>query len=616
MLFSPAESRVRQQFWDQRLPAFSDVDGVDPNWDAHIYTLEGSEDVRGLVFSPDGKLLASVHTFSVRLWNASTGTHLMELAVRAYPSGSIQFSGNSQLLAARYDDQTVRVWDITTWTQVHTLQCRDGRVESLICLSDSQLLAAASSSSEDNQVQIWNAKTGAHQKTITLTAYNHIIRAIAVSPDFQLVATSRIHSISLWNMAASTAPFLFQVCANTKVKAIAFSPDSKILVVACDEKLHFWNTTSATVERTLEDTDMELGVKVESIAFSPDGQLLASSSKHKVTLWSLTTGSYRDIALDIHPWPRALAFSPDNQLLATSSMDHKIELWDTAYVDQHSGGHLTEKRIMRPQNIAFSPNGRFVMSQSHKTLQLWDAFTGTLRWSHGNEKEICDAHFSPDGKFVAFRSFISGDRTLGYTCAVECGTVERMLDSQMKHLSCPVVYSEKAQLIAGCGVGNSIQIHNATTGSYKCTLEGHTDKIHAIAFSPNGQTLVSLAKDGTTRLWAANNGTLKHVLEQLVTGIATRLVFSPNGELLALRDYDAISWWNAVTGVHQCTLPNIDGFGPLAISPDSVHLAITVSSLTQSLSSCGTLGQAPVTASFMAIRDVQYKSSFRLTASK
>jgi WD40 repeat protein len=47
-----------------------------------------------------------------------------------------------------------------------------------------------------------------------------------------------------------------------------------------------------------------------------------------------------------------------------------------------------------------------------------------------------------------------------------------------------------------------------------------------------------------------------------------------------LRDYDAISWWNAVTGVHQCTLPNIDGFGPLAISPDSVHLAITNSQFT------------------------------------
>ncbi|GGP74970.1 hypothetical protein GCM10009410_03620 [Shewanella ulleungensis] len=42
---------------------------------------------------------------------------------------------------------------------------------------------------------------------------------------------------------------------------------------------------------------------------------------------------------------------------------------------------------------------------------------------------------------------------------------------------------------------------NVTSGALKNTLEGHTGEVTSVAFSPNGQTLVSGSRGNTLKLW-------------------------------------------------------------------------------------------------------------------
>ena len=50
----------------------------------------------------------------------------------------------------------------------------------------------------------------------------------------------------------------------------------------------------------------------------------------------------------------------------------------------------------------------------------------------------------------------------------------------------------------------AIQLWDVTTGDQIAALDGHTQGVETLKFSPDGKTLVSTAMDGTILLWDWN----------------------------------------------------------------------------------------------------------------
>ncbi len=128
------------------------------------------------------------------------------------------------------------------------------------------------------------------------------------------------------------------------------------------------------------------------------------------------------------------------------------------------------------------------------------------------------------------------------------------------------------------------------------SVEAHAKWCRALATSPDGKLVASVADDMACKVWDADTGKIVHELrghkEKTPTGFLSMLyavAFSPDGKLLATGDkVGHVVIWDVGTGKERATLEapgfytwdgrqrihSIGGIRSLAFSPDGKHLAV------------------------------------------
>ena len=78
-------------------------------------------------------------------------------------------------------------------------------------------------------------------------------------------------------------------------------------------------------------------------------------------------------------------------------------------------------------------------------------------------------------------------------------------------------------------------------------MQGHTNWVTVVSFSPDGRQLLTGGYDQTARLWASDTGETRFVLGGHHAGIYCA-VFSRDGKAVATCDEEVARLWDASSG--------------------------------------------------------------------
>ena len=579
-------------------------------WDFDTHQLKRrltghSGQISSIIFSQNGTTLASFSLSrrhrELMLWNVNTGKQQVTFTDELSTITSRTLSPDGKTLAVGRPDNKVELWDTLTGQHKTTLKKHTNSVSAVTFSPDGRLLAIGDS---EKTIHLWGTFAAQHIATFT-TGYGSI-NALTFSPDSSVLASVTSNGIHLLNLETGNSISTFR---HGSVDTLAFTPDGRTLASgSSDTTIRLWDTRTGRLKDTLIG---HTGAITSLTFFTPANTLDAANTEHSsstqtettlasvsedgtVLLWNIKpivdTTAVVKIAPDLVESP-ALGEQLKINVNVTDAnnitgFQVTIDFDTTAlrYISSENGGFLSgdvhiDTKVVYPNRVKLESTTSAELGIGNDTLAslmfeviarkpstisiprvILEKSDGSISHPLAVAGSIV-APPSPDGSTADYTQFALPD-----------GAIARLGKGKVNDIK---ISPDKTILAVAGSVG--IWLYDTKSGNELALLTGHTEPVSVIAFSRQGNLLVSGSYDGKLRLWNPHTHQLLMILnagDRIGYNKIGAVAFSPDGRTLANGIGDDIQLWDTHTGQHKHNISRGESsIFYLAFSPDGHTLA-------------------------------------------
>ena len=390
------------------------------------------------------------------------------------PILTISYSPSSRLFVTGSGDATLRLWDATTSTPLHTLK---GHGNWVLCAAFAPNERLVASGSMDNTLRIWDVKTGSLVGKV-YKGHTRDVRCVAWEPLHLNAQCTRVASagkdgsVRVWQLPTRSCQLILSGHTGG-VTCMRWGGQGRLYTGSQDRTVKVWNVSDGSLLTTLQGH----AHWINHLALSTDYALRLNGYNEK-GVRADDDGTY--VAAAQERYDRALAVTGGKELLVSGSEDFTCILWSplaSPPAITRMTGH------QQPVNyVAWSPDGRLIASGCFdKSVKVWrghdGAFVCTMRGHVGAVYQVC---WSSDSRLLCSSSKDSTIKVwaVGGTGGKGGGGEEGAQGKKVKS--------------AGKG---------GAKGRMAMELPGHADEVYACDWSANGEQVASGGKDHMVKVW-------------------------------------------------------------------------------------------------------------------
>lgn len=537
----------------------------DINLNQEFRTLHGHSDKIGnVVFSPDGKLIASIDRFEILIWEFPSGKILNRIRTKDFTT-ALSFTPDSKGIVTENEDDRLSLLDPFSGNILVNYD-DNGPEHAVVNMKLGKIFGQCHECGDDNYaIAVFDIKTGKQEGLMKGPPF--IANDLFVSPDGKsiggVVNISGKMTVYVWDAVTYAIKGKIDIANNITIPHFIFNADgSKVICGSWDTKIRIFNVSDGKLVKEIKDfvdltafnpnaPSYKLGSGIFSLTLSPDGNTLGvglcynnkepgryPEQRNAIRLWNINTGKSTG------------EISSATRIIFHLYSPHSISGFVSANLNPEMGikfWNLKDGSVSATEKVP----GMVTASQTADTLLIYRGANVSVINVADEYKEIFSVpvkgHFgngiSPDGKLIALGAvdYTNGIKNSIQIWDITAKKLVKTINIDISETNHVILFSPDKKHIIICRDYDKLIAWEISTGKKVCNVELPPRGVFCYLGKEKGKIWIATPNEDVfvnepsiVEMDYTNGSILSSFSPKNIKGDINMAAFSPDGKIMAL----------------------------------------------------------------------------------